>query len=107
LSTWRASRKGCSLLNRRDRPPVPPLIPTRQASQTASKGDVIFIEKNVNGTVLETVDQLIITDVGEGASVALGGINTILLVGVFEKDLDPHTDFAIVSPADIEPFLTS
>lgn len=62
-------------------------------------GDQIFIEADVNGTGLGSIDQLVINDTEYGAAVDLGGGNGILLVGVYTSDLDP-TDFGIFSPTD-------
>jgi hypothetical protein len=69
-------------------------------------GDLLVIDANVNGTALQSVDQLSIFDSDLGAVVDLGldFNNGILLVGVSTSDLDA-TDFAILPPIDSNSFV--
>jgi hypothetical protein len=80
-------------------------------------GDVIAIEANVNGTGLETFEQLDIQDTEVGALVNLGANDSFLLVGVSLEQLDstdiyihpeispvPEEDLPVVQyPADMPP----
>jgi hypothetical protein len=61
-------------------------------------GDLITIASNVNGSGLQSAEQLVISDTEYGAVVDLSGGNAILLAGVSMAQLDP-TDFAIVDPS--------
>lgn len=65
-------------------------------------GDVIAIEENVNGTLLQSVEDIVLFDTEVGALVDLGGGNAFLLAGVSAQDLDAN-DFVIhpsISGAD-------
>jgi hypothetical protein len=66
-------------------------------------GDVIAIASNVNGSGLQSVEQLAISDTASGAVVDLSGGNSILLLGVSAAALDV-TDFAVVDPASASLF---
>ncbi|MCW2239676.1 hypothetical protein [Azospirillum canadense] len=63
----------------------------------SDSGDLIAIAGNVNGSGLQSVEQLVISDTQYGALVDLSGGNAILLDGVHMAQLDP-TDFAIFDP---------
>jgi hypothetical protein len=66
-------------------------------------GDVITIDANVNGTGLESVDQLAVIDTEYGALVDLGGGNAFVLADVSLSQLDP-SDFTVVPPIDSGSF---